>query len=431
MRTLFNLAAPQCGYVTFVLFLALVTLLYPVPAAPIRPVLRPDVAAQLERVGIQDLVRRGSVQLIGLEPIRAQLGERWPKKCEHIWRHFESVLLRQLPPHDLVVQIDEFHFLIAQTQEQGASAQAICLRLAAELMRFFLGSASDSDIDVKQVTAADADQLTCEALNPEHVRAASAAESATRSASAAETRTPPTARKRKSFSAPTRLGRDLRLDLSLEPMWDLQNGLRTVGHFARTILYDGQAGSEMSAHRRAELQPSDLLDLDLATLTEAISLRAGSPRSAGGLLVPVSYKVVSNSNSRYALIHAVQAFGAEAQNSFAWELVDLEPGIPPDRLAEIVALIRPHCRGVICRITPSRNAPDQLRRAGTTGSIAPEGGQPFTDLALRRLAPPLGAIRRTIPAMLLHEVPQDLVAEAIRAGASHCTLPETAPGGFA
>jgi hypothetical protein len=402
------------------------------PAAHIQPVLRPDVAAQLERIGIQDLVQRGSVQLIGLEPIRAQLGERWPKKCEHVWRHFESVLLRQLPPHDLVVRIDDFHFLIAQTQERGASAQAICLRLAADLMRFFLGSASDSDIDVKQVTAAEADRLTCEALNPAHIRAALASESAApRSAPAPETGAPAGGRKRKSFAALTRLGRDLRLDLSLEPMWDLQNGLRTVGHFARTVLYDGQAGPEMPAHRRAELQPSDFLDLDLATLTEAISLRTSSPRSAGGLLVPVSYKVVSNSNSRYALLHAVQAFGPEAQNSFAWELVDLEPGIPPDRLAEIVALIRPHCRGVVCRIMPSRNAPDQLRRAGTTGSVAPEGGQPFTELALRRLAAPLTAIRRKIPAMLLHEVPQDLVAEAIRAGASHCTLPETAPGGVA
>ena len=391
-----------------------------VPIASIassRPVMRPDAIAQLERVGINDLILQGSVQVIGLQPIRARLGDRWPKKCEHIWAHFEAVLLRQLPPHDLVVRVDDVHFLIAQTQERGASAQAICLRLAGELMQFFLGSASDSDIDVRNVTSAEGGGLVCEPIDvgrfrSEHRRVGPALSS------------PPSAAqiKRKRFAVPTRLGRDLSIALSLEPMWDLQNGLRMVGHYARTTIHDQGADREISAARRSELQPADHLDVDLAALTEAIELRARSPRSAGGLLVPVSYKVISNSSSRYALIHAVQGLEPGARNSFAWELIDLEAGIPPDRLAEIVALLRPHSRGVVCRLPLTSTAAEQLRRAGTTGSLAPETGQPFTEKSLRRLAAPLAAVRRVIPAFLLHEVPEDLLAEAIRTGASHCTL---------
>lgn len=385
-----------------------------------RPVMRPDASAQLERVGINDLVLQGSVQVIGLQPIRARLGDRWPKKCEHIWAHFEAVLLRQLPQHDLVVRVDDLHFLIAQTQERGASAQAICLRLAGELMQFFLGSASDSDIDVRNVTSAKGDALVCEPIDigrfrAEHARAAAAAVPASSS--------PPGPQiMRKRFAVPTRLGRDLAVALSLEPMWDLQNGLRMVGRYARVTIYDPAANREISAARRAELQPADHLDVDLAALTEAIALRARSPRSAGGLLVPVSYKVVSNSSSRYALIHAVQGLEPGARNSFAWELIDLEAGIPPDRLAEIVALLRPHCRGVVCRLALTSTAAEQLRRAGTTGSLMPEAGQPFTEKSLRRLAAPLAAVRRVVPAFLLHDVPEELLAEAIRTGASHCTL---------
>ena len=383
-----------------------------------RPVMRPDAIAQLERVGIDDLVLQGSVQVIGLQPIRARLGDRWPKKCVHVWAHFEAVLRRQLPPHDLVVRVDDVHFLIAQTQERGASAQAICMRLAGELMQFFLGSASDSDIEVRNVTSAEGDVLVCEPIDIGRFRAEYA-----RVAPAGPLSSPPSPQiKRERFAVPTRLGRDLAIALSLEPMWDLQNGLRMVGHYARITTHDRGADQEISTARRAELQPADHLDLDLAALTEAIALRNRSPRSAGGLLVPLSYKVISNSSSRYALIHAVRALEPAARSSFAWELIDLEAGIPPDRLAEIVALLRPHCRGVVCRLPLTPTTAEQLRRAATTGSLMPEAGQPFTEKSLRRLATPLGAVRRLIPAFLLHEVPEDLLAEAIRTGASHCTL---------
>jgi hypothetical protein len=386
--------------------------------------MRPDVVAQLERVGIADLILQGSVQVIGLEPIRNRLGDRWPKKCEHIWAHFEAVLLRQLPPHDLVVRVDDLHFLIAQTQERGTSAQAICLRLAGELMQFFLGSASDSDIDVQSVISAEGDALVCEPIDVGRFRA----DYAPIATEPAMSRPPPAPIKRKRFAVPTRLGRDLSIALSLEPMWDLQNGLRVVGHYARTIIHDGNTDREISAARRAELQPADHLDVDLAALTEAIALRAGSPRSAGGLLVPVSYKAVSNSSSRYALIHGVKGLEPTARNSFAWELIDLEAGIPPDRLAEIVTLLRPHSRGVVCRLPLTSATAEQLRRAGTTRSLRPEAGQPFTEKSLRQLAAPLAAVRRVIPAFLLHEVAEDLLAEAIRIGASHCTLNSSREG---
>lgn len=382
------------------------------------PVIRPDTLAQLERVGVGDLVLQGSVQVIGLLPIRMKLADRWPKKREHVWAHFEAVLRKQLPAHDLVVRVDDLHFLIAQTQERGASAQAICLRLARDLMQFFLGSASDSDIDVRNVTSADEAGLVCEPIDIARFRA----DHAQIAAPGLRPPASPGPIKRKRFAVPTRLGRNLSMVVSLEPMWDLQNGLRIVGHYARTVVQDQGADREMSAARRAELQPADHLDLDLAALTEAIALRAASPRSAGGLLVPVSYKVISNSSCRYGLIHAVQGLEPSARNSFAWELVDLEAGIPPDRLAEVVTLLRPHSRGVVCRLPLSAAAPEQLRRAGATGSVLPEGGQPLTVQTLRRLAPSLAAVRRVVPAILLHEVPEDLVAEAIRAGASHCTL---------
>lgn len=81
--------------------------------------MRPDIFAQLERVGVHDLILQGRVQVIGLEPLRNRFGDRWPKKCEHIWSHFEAVLLRPLPPDDLVVRVDDRHFVIAQTQQRG------------------------------------------------------------------------------------------------------------------------------------------------------------------------------------------------------------------------------------------------------------------------------------------------------------------------
>ncbi|WP_197422541.1 MULTISPECIES: hypothetical protein [unclassified Phenylobacterium] len=391
------------------------------PSGTLEPILQPDAAAQLERLGVSELIRQGSVQLIGLAPIQARLGDRWARRAPQVWTHFATVLRKQLPPHDFVLQIDDLHFLIAQTQERGAAAQAICLRLAGELMAFFLGTASDEDIHVKMVTAAGNGHLTCEPLD---VRAARGAQALPPPLAPARAESP---LKRTSFPLLTRQGRRLKVIVSLEPMWVLQDRPRAVGHYARTTLQDETTEREVGATARNRLLPGELLDIDVAVLTEALSLRAASPRSSGGLLVPISYTAISNSNARYRLLHAIESFSATDRGSFAWELMDLEEGLPASRLAEMVALIRPWCRGVVCRVGASRHAAEQLRSAGTTASVA-SGGLPFGSRSLRQLEPFLTALRRTVPAVLLHDVPPHLSNAAGASGASHATFGQAVIG---
>jgi hypothetical protein len=394
-----------------------------IPPHTIDPILQPDAAAQLERLGVSDLIQQGSVQLIGLAPIKARLGDRWPRRSPQVWAHFATVLRKQLPPHDFILQIDELHFLIAQTQEKGAAAQAICLRLAGELMEFFLGKASDEDIHVKMVTAAGDGRLICEPLDVSAARGAAAQPRPEVSAPASAD----SSLKRKSFPVLTRQGRRLRVDVSLEPMWALGDRPRAVGHYAKTTLQDETTEREVIATARARLLPAEILDIDIAVLTEALSLRAASPRSSGGLLVPISYTAVSNSNARYRLLHALEGFSTTDRGTFAWELMDLEDGLPASRLAEMVALIRPWCRGVVCRVGASRHAAEQLRSAGTTASVA-SGGLPFGSRSLRQLEPFLTALRRTVPAVLLHDIPPHLSAAARASGASHATFGQAVIG---
>jgi hypothetical protein len=387
----------------------------------LRPILHEDVAAVLDLICTPEMLRQGNVQIIGLQPIAYRLGDRWPRRRAAVWEHFERILRRDLPPCDVVLRIDDLHFVVAQTQEEGLAAQAICLRLAADLMTFFLGEAKPSDIRVNVVTEMAGGSLTCEPVDLVRVAAAG------RRVETPPTTTPRPAapvRKMRSYPLTTSLGMELKVDIALDGMWALQPEPRRIAHYARIALIDAQSGRRLSRADREQLQPGDLQAADALALTESMKMRAESPRSAGGLLIPISYKTVSNTNARNRLLHIMRDMLPVDRESFAWEIVDLDDGVPAGRLAEIVSLIRGHCRGVVCRIAPTREPERQFSQVGATASVAPSKPHAVFDRAgLERLKPRLRGLRAVMAAVLLHDLPSGLASDAQSAGATHCVFP--------
>jgi len=60
-----------------------------------------------------------------------------------------------------------------------------------------------------------------------------------------------------------------------------------------------------------------------------------------------------------------------SRRSFAWEIVDLSPGIPAGKLADVVAMIKNHCRGVVCRLPITPENAEKAAAAGATLLAAP------------------------------------------------------------
>jgi hypothetical protein len=159
--------------------------------------------------------------------------------------------------------------------------------------------------------------------------------------------------------------------------------------------------------------------LDLKVLNAAFAKRQQSPHATAPMVAPVSQTTLTNSTLRYALFQAVAQLTPAERQSFIWEIVDLEPGAPQGRLVELVTMARPLCRGVICNTTLTRANAEKLKQAGATVSVSP--ASEVTEASLLALGPALSTALRSIPAVMLHSVPAQLLAVAAFVGATHCT----------
>ena len=106
----------------------------------------------LERIQNSSLPAAGAVNMIGLDAIRRKLGDRWPAKRARVWEHVEKELERRLGPADLAVRVDDINYLIALSSAPGFAAQALCLTILQDVLKFFLGEMKPGDISVRQVT---------------------------------------------------------------------------------------------------------------------------------------------------------------------------------------------------------------------------------------------------------------------------------------
>ncbi|HEY3889273.1 MAG TPA: hypothetical protein VGL73_11915, partial [Caulobacteraceae bacterium] len=81
----------------------------------------------LDRIRAAGVLTTGAVNLIGLDAIRRQLGDRWAAKKGRVWEHVEQEFQRKLGPADLAVRIDDINYLVAAPSAPGFAAQALCL----------------------------------------------------------------------------------------------------------------------------------------------------------------------------------------------------------------------------------------------------------------------------------------------------------------
>ncbi|OJU10832.1 MAG: hypothetical protein BGN86_05435 [Caulobacterales bacterium 68-7] len=382
------------------------------------PVLSGDRTAdtlQLLSSGAIDLSR---VNVISLNPIRQRLGSRWDRKQDTVWTHVLAYLKRFFGPADLVLQLDALNVLIAQPEVSIAVGRSRSVQAAAELMTFFLGDASASTIDVRLVDSADAagvalSPMTAQQLEPLLLAAGADVAGPARSGA---------------FPVLTPLGRKLSVRIDLRRLWCLKGGPRLVGYYAHTTIIDDATEEPLTDRQREALLPSELCALDKELLREALQLRAAAPQLFGGLVLPVSYITIANSQTRYELLQAVRDLPAMSRRSFAWEIVDLSPGIPAGKLADVVAMIKNHCRGVVCRLPITPENAEKVAAAGATLSAGPPE-LPYTEHQLLKLEKKIEAALPRVRVINMHGIPQALAPVTGFIGVTHCTFAQKADAG--
>ena len=284
------------------------------------------------------LIERGCVQVIGLEEIRDEIGERWEKRKETVWAHLEGLLSQKLGPTDFYVQIDDTSFLVSMPTAQEQEAQIFCLRVAHDLHGSLLGHCDTEKLRIARVVSVQDGEVqtalvTGEVLNILAKRAGlvgPAPEAGLPQPDKIENPSTPPAKFQHGYL----------------PMWDAQKEAVTT-YLCVSKLEQPAAEAPGS---RAKLE----LALAISRICEA-TRRLTAHLAAGErfmIWIPLSYDVLSSAAGRMEIAGICRGLSSELRPYLIFMISDLPQGVPQSRLSELVSSLRPFCRGVAAQVPP-------------------------------------------------------------------------------
>jgi len=385
----------------------------------------------LDRLGNPALLDSGLVSVIGLDAIRRKLGDRWPLKRAQIWDHVERELERTLSPADIFLRTDDVSYTIAQPGSDRYAAQAVCFTILQEVLKFFLGESRPGDIDVRTVSSIASGQMTSQPVDltklrrgpppaepaetpAEQLAAAATGPLADHAPAAAHWKPPLAGRSSVIELSPAKRGA-FDLTLKVDGVWNLKRGVITSFLIER----DGVRGKTDMA---------DLEEIDVATLVYASTLLDEQVDQGGSLTLhlPLSFASLATQRTRQRLLDLTHDVRESMRRTVLLEIADLDPGVPPSRLIEVVGLVRSLCVGIIGRVKPTKAALAAIKGCGLRGvavsadHLAPH--QPEFDARLKAFV----ALAKDIsPNLLIHGLPsRKLVDAASAAGFTHASASE-------
>lgn len=398
----------------------------------------------LERLKDPALLASGAVNLIALDAIQAKLGERWEAKRSRVWEHVEREIERTIGPANLSVRLDETHYLIALPASPGLAAQATCLTVLQDILKFFLGELRPADMAVRNVSAIEGSEIISAPVDlrrlpvagaPAQPPAAGASAPARQGAGGASPSAPASAimlgeeAPAASEWRPPLAGRFFRerleppkrppfeLTVADEPVWNLRQGLIT------SFVID-RAGAPPEADAPVHEE------IDLAVFRHAADLLREQAGQGGAFVlhVPVHFMSLATQRTRLRLLGLTQPVREAMRQMVLLEICGLDAGVPPSRLIEVIGLVRSLCGGVLGRVRPSKPALAAVRGCGLKGLVieapllSPQG--PEGEARLKVFA---GAAHGISSNLIIHGLPSPaLIDVAAAAGFTHASAaPQT------
>ncbi len=394
----------------------------------------------LERLQAPALLASGAVNLIGLDAIRAKLGDRWESKRARVWEHVEREIERAIGPANLSVRLDDTNYLIALPAMPGLAAQATCLTVLQDVLKFFLGELRPADIAVRNVLAIEGSEIISAPVDLRRLpmggaapasAAAPAPASTPRQGASAPSPAPPSSAIMLGDQAqaapewrPPLGGRFLRerleppkrppfeLTLTDEPVWNLRQGLITSFTIDR-------AGAPPVAD--APVQE----EIDVAVFRHVANLLQEHASQGGPFVLhaPVHFMSLATQRTRLRLLGLTQPVREAMRKMVLLEICGLDAGVPPSRLIEVIGLVRSLCGGVLGRVRPSRPALAAVRGCGLRGIVieapllSPQGHDGEARLRLF-----VAAAQALSPNLIIHGLPSPgLIDAAAAAGFTHAS----------
>lgn len=108
-------------------------------APPLTTAAANGVLTMLPKGQSLDQFAAGQIQLLNLESVRTELGDRWPKVEHQVHLLVEATLRKILTPSDIFTQIDEFEYLVIFPNLTEQKASALMYVAAAQIRQKLFG----------------------------------------------------------------------------------------------------------------------------------------------------------------------------------------------------------------------------------------------------------------------------------------------------
>lgn len=407
----------------------------PARRAPVRAPDRPEQREEMVRQRLRAVLDHrteaaaGSVQLFGLEPLKARLGERWPRLRDRVHQLTERLLERMLAPEDVFFEAGAETFIIIFARLGEEEASLLCARLIVELQQMLLGSGDTAGIvvhaAVRQVSgdiilrphalkelmtaAPPPPRPPSRPVPPPPPQPAGGGEddlarSLRAALAAASVATAPSP----SPSGPLGQGgghspegdsiiriinpwadiasRTPPLEVVYCPVWDVGGqALSLYVARARQRRLEGQplfgyaavlhaAGLEAEAREAGAANPSAqvqhaLLEFDLKALRESVDtyLELYDNRFRFFLSLPVHFETLASAPRRRAYCELAGCVPHHLRSFLSYHIVGLPDGTPTGRVGTLVSALQPHGRSVMIQSHLQCRDLDAYAQAGARG----------------------------------------------------------------
>jgi len=387
------------------------------PSRPVQAGAAPDQTAAVQarfeaRVATvaQDLARgsAGKLQLLRLEHIRAELGERWPAALDRVRDVAEQVLTRRLAPIDVFAPVDAGSYLILFAALDEDEARLTVAALAREIRERLLGELGPAiEPEVAAFVAPVAAIAPAGAIAP-------AIPEIDRLLGERENVAPPRDTAKQAELRP-RLGE---IGVSYRPTLHVKRGLISV-FGAQAMRLDADQAIHRGAAAYPPNDPPVAFEIDRAVLQRALKDVRRLVRRHERALVAVPLRLQSLiDHSSGQMVDLCRAQRPVVRRHLVVEITGLLADAPTTRLGDAVAAIQPFCRALIVGVPPGFTEFERVARLGLT-AVGIELEPAAQGSALReRLLPLLAGFARGAHASgidaYLHGIADPAILEAAR-----------------
>lgn len=279
-----------------------------------------------------ELLSRGCVYILDVDQIKSEVGERWARVKDSVWGHLHNLLRQRLAPTDFYAQISDMAVLVSMPSRSPDEAQVCCLGIVHALHATMLGSSDHEEVVVQRaILLADGNIGTAPAPK---IGISASQMVASNSVNLGTENMAPLADYHHLFS----------------PMWNAQKEAITAYRCSTNRSCIDDALSNTVRSKLEVAMTASRIRHAAKVLSERLTV---SQRFV--TWIPLSYELICSPANRLEIAATLRELSGELRPFLILEIERLPQGVPQSRLSELVASLKPFCRGVVAQL-PARTA---------------------------------------------------------------------------